>query len=147
MIKKEIYENAIFQAICKGATTIAPDVRAAFEKAIEKYIEQGGSLEAYYKSCRSYYKNNYDSIMTKMSSKDDPKKYLIDYREIKDGLYKVLYVVANSRKIHFATGFMESEIDLGVKLYKRIHDILRGKSYYEFSTAEKHFSSDDDFDI
>ena len=36
MIQKEIYENAIFQAICKGSTTIAPDVRAAFEKAIQK---------------------------------------------------------------------------------------------------------------
>ena len=36
MISKEIYENAIFQAICKGATTIAPDVKAAFEKAIQK---------------------------------------------------------------------------------------------------------------
>lgn len=36
MIKQEIYENAIFQAICKGSTTIAPDVKAAFEKAIAK---------------------------------------------------------------------------------------------------------------
>jgi len=36
LISKEIYENAIFQAICKGATTIAPDVKAAFEKAIQK---------------------------------------------------------------------------------------------------------------
>ena len=36
MITKEIYENAIFQAICKGSTTIAPDVKAAFEKAIAK---------------------------------------------------------------------------------------------------------------
>ena len=36
MIQKEIYEHAIFQAICKGSTTIAPDVTAAFEKAIQK---------------------------------------------------------------------------------------------------------------
>ena len=36
MIQQEIYENAIFQAICKGSTTIAPDVKAAFEKAIAK---------------------------------------------------------------------------------------------------------------
>ena len=36
MIKKEIFEQAIFQAIKKGSTDIAPDVRSAFEKAIEK---------------------------------------------------------------------------------------------------------------
>ena len=36
MIKQKIYENAIFQAICKGSTTIAPDVKAAFEQAIAK---------------------------------------------------------------------------------------------------------------
>jgi len=36
LIAREIYENAIFQAICKGSTTIAPDVKAAFEKAIQK---------------------------------------------------------------------------------------------------------------
>ena len=37
LIKREIYENAIFQAICKGSTTIAPDVKAAFEKAIADF--------------------------------------------------------------------------------------------------------------
>lgn len=36
MIKKEIFEQAIFQAIKKGSTDIAPDVRSAFEKAINK---------------------------------------------------------------------------------------------------------------
>ena len=36
MIKREIYEQAVFQAICKGSTTLAPDVRAGFEKAIAK---------------------------------------------------------------------------------------------------------------
>ena len=36
MIKREIYEQAIFEAIRKGSTEIAPDVCAAFEKAIAK---------------------------------------------------------------------------------------------------------------
>ena len=36
MIPRKIYEQAIFDAIAKGSTTIAPDVRAAFERAIEK---------------------------------------------------------------------------------------------------------------
>jgi len=36
LIKREIYENAIFQAIRKGSTVIAPDIKAAFEKAIQK---------------------------------------------------------------------------------------------------------------
>ena len=40
MIKREIYENAIFQAICKGSTTIAPDVKSAFEQAIAKESRQ-----------------------------------------------------------------------------------------------------------
>ncbi len=36
MISREIYEEAIFRAICRGSAVIAPDVRRAFEKAIEK---------------------------------------------------------------------------------------------------------------
>lgn len=36
MIAKAVYEQAIFAAIVKGATDIAPDVRAAFERAIAK---------------------------------------------------------------------------------------------------------------
>lgn len=36
MIKRDIFEQAIFEAIRKGATEIAPDVCAAFEKAIAK---------------------------------------------------------------------------------------------------------------
>ncbi len=36
MILKEIYQEAIFNAIKKGSTIISPDVAAAFEKAIEK---------------------------------------------------------------------------------------------------------------
>ena len=36
MIKRSIYEKAIFDAICKGSTTISPDVRGAFESAIAK---------------------------------------------------------------------------------------------------------------
>ena len=36
MITREIYEEAIFRAICRGSSVIAPDVRRAFEKAIEK---------------------------------------------------------------------------------------------------------------
>ncbi|MBE6595028.1 MAG: fumarate hydratase [Ruminococcaceae bacterium] len=36
MIKKEILEEAVFKAIAKGSTTIAPDVCAAFEAAIGK---------------------------------------------------------------------------------------------------------------
>ena len=35
MIPKHVYEEAIFQAIHKGSTCIAPDVCAAFERAIE----------------------------------------------------------------------------------------------------------------
>lgn len=40
MIKREIYEDVIFQAICKGSTTIAPDVKNAFEQAIAKESRQ-----------------------------------------------------------------------------------------------------------
>lgn len=36
MIQRSIYEQAVFEAICKGSTMIAPDVQAAFEKAIAK---------------------------------------------------------------------------------------------------------------
>ena len=36
MISREIYEEVIFQAIAKGATTIAPDIRQGFEQAIQR---------------------------------------------------------------------------------------------------------------
>ena len=36
MISRAVYEQVIFDAICKGSTVIAPDVCAAFERAIEK---------------------------------------------------------------------------------------------------------------
>ncbi len=36
MIRKSIFEEAIFRAIKKGSTDIAPDVRAAFERAITR---------------------------------------------------------------------------------------------------------------
>ena len=36
MIRREVFEEAIFRAIKKGSTVIAPDVCRAFEKAIEK---------------------------------------------------------------------------------------------------------------
>ena len=36
MIRREVFEEAIFRAIRKGATMIAPDVCHAFEQAIEK---------------------------------------------------------------------------------------------------------------
>lgn len=36
MILKEVYQEAIFNAIKKGSTIISPDVAAAFEKAIDK---------------------------------------------------------------------------------------------------------------
>ena len=36
MITREIYEQAVYQAICRGSSVIAPDVRRAFEQAIEK---------------------------------------------------------------------------------------------------------------
>ena len=36
MIPRSIYEEAIFNAICKGSTTISPDVRGAFEAAIAR---------------------------------------------------------------------------------------------------------------
>ena len=36
MIPRALYEEVIFDAIKKGSTEIAPDVLAAFERAIEK---------------------------------------------------------------------------------------------------------------
>ncbi|MBR2930607.1 MAG: fumarate hydratase [Clostridia bacterium] len=36
MIRTEIYENALFETIKRGATVISPDVRDAFVRAIEK---------------------------------------------------------------------------------------------------------------
>ena len=36
MISKEIYQEAIFNAIKKGSTIISPDVAAAFQRAIDK---------------------------------------------------------------------------------------------------------------
>ena len=36
MIRKEIYAEALFETVRRGATEISPDVQAAFEKAIEK---------------------------------------------------------------------------------------------------------------
>ena len=36
MIQRAVYEQAVFEAICKGSTQIAPDVREAFERAIAK---------------------------------------------------------------------------------------------------------------
>ena len=36
MISREIYEDVIFQAIAKGSTTIAPDIRQGFEQAINR---------------------------------------------------------------------------------------------------------------
>lgn len=36
MISREIFEEVIFQAIAKGSTTIAPDIRRGFEEAIAR---------------------------------------------------------------------------------------------------------------
>ena len=36
MIKTEVYEQAIFETIKRGATTISQDVKDAFIRAIEK---------------------------------------------------------------------------------------------------------------
>ena len=36
MIKRELFEEVIFQTIVRGSTVISPDVKAAFERAIEK---------------------------------------------------------------------------------------------------------------
>lgn len=54
MIKKEIFEQAIFQAIKKGSTDIAPDVRSAFEKAIKKESRSAAKegLEKTYESIK-----------------------------------------------------------------------------------------------
>lgn len=54
MIKSEVFEQAIFQAIKKGSTDIAPDVCAAFEKAIEKESRSAAKegLEKTYESIK-----------------------------------------------------------------------------------------------
>ena len=36
MITREQFQEVIFQTIVRGATIISPDVKAAFERAIEK---------------------------------------------------------------------------------------------------------------
>lgn len=36
MIKTEVYEKALFETVKRGATEISPDVKTAFEKAIER---------------------------------------------------------------------------------------------------------------
>ena len=36
MIKRELFEDVIFQTIVRGATVISPDVKEAFERAIEQ---------------------------------------------------------------------------------------------------------------
>ena len=52
MIKTEIYEQALFETIKRGATEISPDVKAAFIKAInkEENIDAKKGLEATLKS-------------------------------------------------------------------------------------------------
>ena len=54
MIKREIFEQTIFEAICKGSTVIAPDVRAAFEAAISKESRSAAKegLEKTYESIK-----------------------------------------------------------------------------------------------
>ena len=52
LIRTELYENALFETIKRGATEISPDVRDAFIKAIEKEENQDAKkgLEATLKS-------------------------------------------------------------------------------------------------
>ena len=56
MIKREVYEAAIFETIKKGATIISKDVKAAFEKALQldvfvpPYYHVMGALGAAYLS-------------------------------------------------------------------------------------------------
>jgi len=54
LIKREIFEQTIFEAICKGSTVIAPDVRAAFEAAISKESRSAAKegLEKTYESIK-----------------------------------------------------------------------------------------------
>ncbi len=40
MIKTELYEKVLFETVKRGATEISPDVKTAFEKAIEKETNQ-----------------------------------------------------------------------------------------------------------
>ena len=41
MIKREVYEKAIFETVKKGATVISSDVEDAFIRAIEKETKEG----------------------------------------------------------------------------------------------------------
>ncbi len=54
MIKRDLYEQVIFDAIAKGATTISPDVCAGFEQAIAKESRPAAKegLEKTYESIR-----------------------------------------------------------------------------------------------
>lgn len=54
MITRRIYEEAIYRAICRGSTIIAPDVRRAFEKAIEREGREAAreGLEKTYESIK-----------------------------------------------------------------------------------------------
>lgn len=54
MIARSVYEQAIFEAIKKGSTMIAPDVRAAFERAIAAESKPAAKegLEKTYESIR-----------------------------------------------------------------------------------------------
>ena len=36
MIKTEIYEKVLFETVKRGATEISPDVKTAFERAIQR---------------------------------------------------------------------------------------------------------------
>ena len=56
MISRGIYEEVIFQAIAKGATTIAPDIRQGFEQAIqrESRLAAKEGLEKTYAFLRRY---------------------------------------------------------------------------------------------
>lgn len=61
MIERELYEQVIFDTICKGSTQIAPDVLAAFEKAIETETSEAAKegLERTYESiCLSAERKN-----------------------------------------------------------------------------------------
>ena len=54
MISKEIYQEAIFNAIKKGSTVISPDVAAAFQRAIDKESRSAAKegLQKTYESIR-----------------------------------------------------------------------------------------------
>lgn len=55
MINRQVYEQAIFDAIRKGSTTIAPDVCAAFERAIASESRSAAreGLEKTYESIKT----------------------------------------------------------------------------------------------